>query len=440
MRRITVHLVALLSLLVLAGCQPNISAPGTSAAAPRPTVSPTPAPVQVNLYALSDNAVVALNPADGSVRWQHRLTRVADFPIETFQAVQDTIFIQASQTLTALDSSDGKERWHISDYGFVSAANGTALAFISTTLSGLRIVDGKRLWSFPTDQGSVSARIAGDVVYVTNVWLPDSTLYALDVRDGKERWHFQQTDPMDVQAVSQESVYLTLEPPGGAANTLLALNQSNGQERWRLPSPNTDFFRGTTEVNGVVYVALNGRDNNGCTESPMTDPPGTLLALSASDGKTLWHSHPSKAGLAYVQPAGDQSAVYSADQQSGYAFNMADGQQLWSSHILQSSDAARTAIAQPIITGSLVYLSVAFCGLAQTVPVSFWALDKSDGHVVWHYQGVQRHDNQTAPLVLNGVVYVTTATGGVEALNGSDGKRLWQDDTMYLTHLVSNAG
>ena len=142
----------------------------------------------------------------------------------------------------------------------------------------------------------------------------------------------------------------------------------------------------------------------------------------------------------YVQPAGDQSAVYSADQQSGYAFNMADGQQLWSSHILQSSDAARTAIAQPIITGSLVYLSVAFCGLAQTVPVSFWALDKSDGHVVWHYQGTQRSDNQTAPLVLNGVVYVTTATGGVEALNGSDGKRLWQDDTMYLTHLVSNAG
>jgi outer membrane protein assembly factor BamB len=223
-------------------------------------------------------------------------------------------------------------------------------------------------------------------------------------------------------------------------DTLLALNQSNGHERWRLPSPNTDSFRGTTEVNGVVYVALNGRDNNGCTESPMTDPPGTLLALSASDGKPLWHSHPSQAGLVYVQPAADHGAVYSADQQSGYAFNMADGQQLWSSHILQSSDAARTAIAQPIITGSLVYLSVGFCGLAQTVPVSFWALDRSDGHVVWHYQGVQRHDNQTAPLVLNGVVYVTTATGGVEALNGSDGKRLWQDDTTYLTNLVSNAG
>jgi outer membrane protein assembly factor BamB len=51
-----------------------------------------------------------------------------------------------------------------------------------------------------------------------------------------------------------------------------------------------------------------------------------------------------------------------------------------------------------------------------------------------------RKPYQTAPLVLNGVVYVTTATGGVEALNGSDGKRLWQDDTTYLTHLVSNAG
>jgi len=80
-------------------------------------------------------------------------------------------------------------------------------------------VDGKRLWSFPTDQGIFSARIVGDVVYVINDLPPDSTLYALGVRDGKERWHFQQTDPMDVQAVTQESVYVTLEPPGGAANS-----------------------------------------------------------------------------------------------------------------------------------------------------------------------------------------------------------------------------
>jgi outer membrane protein assembly factor BamB len=173
----------------------------------------------VNLYALSDNTVVALNPADGSLRWQHSLTRVGDLPIDTFQAVHNTIFIQANDTLTALDSSDGKERWHISDYGFVSAANGIALASIGHTLSGLRVNDGKRLWSFPTDQGIFSARIVGDVVYVIYDLPPDSTLHALDIRDGKERWHFQPADPVDVQAVTQGSVYVTLEPPGGAGNS-----------------------------------------------------------------------------------------------------------------------------------------------------------------------------------------------------------------------------
>lgn len=438
MRKITVHLCALLSLLVLAGCQPTTSAP---ASASRPTMSPTSALVQVNLYALSSNTVVALNPADGSVRWQHPLTLPGGRSIDTFQAVQDTVLIQANQTLTALNASDGKERWHISDYGILFAANGIVLATIGRTLSGLRIADGKQLWSFPTGQGVMSASIVGDVVYMTYAGPSDSTLYSLDARDGKERWRFQQTDQMhiNIQAATQESIYVTLEPRGGAANALLALNQSNGHERWRLPSPNSDSFRGVTEVNGAVYVALNGRDNNGCAESPMSDPPGTLYALRGSDGKMLWQSHPSKAGLMYVKPAIDQIAVYSADQQNGYAFNMADGQQLWSSHILQSSNSLHTAMAQPIIAGRLVYLSIGFCGMAQTFPFSFWALDKSDGHVVWHYQGTQRSDNQAAPVLLNGVVYVTTDTGGVEALRGSDGKQLWQDTT-FLTHLLSNAG
>jgi outer membrane protein assembly factor BamB len=437
MRKITVQLVAVLSLLALAGCQPTTSTP---AAGPRPTISPTSAPVQVSLFAASNqNTVVALNPADGSVRWQHPVA-LAGGALSTLLAVQDAVFVEAGQTLTALNASDGSERWHVSPSGRLLAVGiGIALTVYGTTLSALRTMDGKQLWSVPIGQDSGSASIAGDVVYATNESGPDSTLYALDARNGKERWQFQQAGVMNVQAVTQESVYVTREPFGGASSALFALNRSDGKVRWSLVSPNTDSFRGPTEVHGAVYVALDGRDNNGCTESPMTDPPGTLHALSASDGKTLWQSHPSQAGLVYVEPAVDQSAVYSADHQSAYAFNTADGQQLWRSQILQGADAQLTNIEQPIIAGSLIYLSVIGCGLAQTVPVSFWALNKSDGHVVWHYQGSHPNDVRANPLVVNGVVYVPTATGGVAALAGSDGTQIWQSSSP-LTSLVSNAG
>ncbi|HEX6777752.1 MAG TPA: PQQ-binding-like beta-propeller repeat protein, partial [Ktedonobacterales bacterium] len=119
MRKITA-LIALLSLLALAGCQPTSN---TSSATPRPT--PTPAPVQVSLFAVSNGTtVVALNPADGSVRWQHPLG-TSEQVIDTFLAVQDAVFIKRDQTLTALNAGDGKERWHISSSDLLlGVANG----------------------------------------------------------------------------------------------------------------------------------------------------------------------------------------------------------------------------------------------------------------------------------------------------------------------------
>ena len=434
MRKITA-LIALLSLLALAGCQSTTS---TSSTTSRPT--PTPAPVQVSLFAVSNGTtVVALNPADGSLRRQHPLG-TSEHAIDTVLAVQDAVFIERGQTLMVLNASDGKERWHNNNFGHIfQVAGGVLLTQAGSSLIGLSVVDGKQLWSFPLGQSAFSANIIGDAVYATSDdGLPDATLYALGLRDGKERWRFQQPGIIDVQNATQDIAYMTVGTPDGSSDILYALNQSNGQERWHMASPNADFFLWPTQVNGVVYVALDGHNNSGCGTSPRVYQPGTLYALSAGGGEPLWHSQPSQAGLAFAEPTIDQSVLYSADEQSAYAFNTADGRQLWSSHIVQSNDAASTGMEQPIISGSLVYLTVESCSLAQTVPVSFWALAKSDGHVVWHYQGTQRFDDRAEPLVLNGMVYVTTATGGVEALNGSDGTQLWQNTT-FLTNLTSNA-
>jgi outer membrane protein assembly factor BamB len=436
MRKITA-LITLLSLLALAGCQSASKTPAT----PRPTSSPTPAPVQVSLFAVSNqDTVVALNPADGSVRWQHALGP-SDHVIGTFQAVQDAVFIERDLTITALNARDGKERWHVSNSGRpIGVGDGIVLTLYgASTLTGLSTANGKQIWSLTLGQGIASARIIGDVVYATLQNGPsDASLYALDARDGKERWRFQQAGIVYGQAVTQDTVYVTVGASNESAETLFALHQSDGKEQWHLQSPGADFFTGPTEVNGVVYVALDGHNNNGCGASPIAYTPGTLDALSASDGKLLWQSQPSPVGVAYAQPTVDQSVIYSADEQSGYAFNTANGQQLWSSQLLQSSDDAYTRIEQPIISENLVYLSVGNCGITQTVPVSFWALDKSDGHVVWKYQSSQQFDNRADPLVFNGAVYVTTATGSVEALNGSDGTQLWQNTTS-LTRLTSNA-
>jgi outer membrane protein assembly factor BamB len=368
-------------------------------------------------------------------------------------AAQDTVYVADGLTLMALNASDGKERWHVATHlgnllsgSLLAVGNGIALSqsgtTVSPTLSALRTVDGKLLWSLPMNYPVDSARIVGDVVYTTVEGQPTASLYALGVRDGKVRWQFQQAGLVLAQAFAQDAVYVTVEALDGSADTLFALNPSDGRERWHLSFSNGDYFAlGPTEVNGVVYVALDAHDrSNGCTQIYRTDPPGTLYALSTRDGKPVWHSLPPQAGKVFEVPAVDQNVIiYSADEQNAYAFNAADGLQLWRSQIPQSSDAAFAMIEAPIIGGRFVYLTVIPCGFNRQPAISLWALNKSDGHAAWHYQEpVNEVNDMTYPLVLNGIVYVTSPTGSVAALNGSDGTQIWQS-TSPLTNLTSNA-
>ena len=313
-----------------------------------------------------------------------------------------------------------------------------------SVLSALDEQTGNTLWTFQPSQGisiwgvaAPSPResvwggiVAGDTLYSDGYDSQNNAiLYALNTTNGKERWHL--SNPLTaasptVQAATDDSVYLA--PQASAAPILSALNASDGKERWHIQAADGDYYWSVTVLNGVVYASTSGDDRGGTGQ-------GILYALNASDGKELWHTPPAQDSRSFSIPIVSQGVVYISDGAGVYAFDAASGQQLW--HTKPGGG------IEPVVQDGLVYTDwYDTSTTSDHLTLFLSALDARTGAERWRSIGVEGPlFSSTAPppipLVANGVAYITAATG-VQALRASDGKPLWQNNT--LTSLMVAAG
>ncbi|MFI0898334.1 PQQ-binding-like beta-propeller repeat protein [Streptomyces sp. NPDC020983] len=263
-------------------------------------------------------------------------------------------------------------------------------------------------------------------------------LHALDAKTGEDLWA-----PVDLggtyrwSALAYGGGRLYAQNPDGV---LTAFDPATGARDWSVALPGQySFTSPPTFSGGVVYTGGAGTG-------------GTLYAVDAATGALRW-SQPVENGDD-SSPAVTAAGVYvSYACEQAYAFDPASGAPIWHHETGCEGGGGRTPVAAD---GGLwirddagmapSVLNTADGSVRGTYPARSWtpapAIDGHEGYFVdsgvlqerytptlatrWTFAG----DNQisTAPIVVNGYVFVGSRTGQLWALNGATGEPVWSTD------------
>ncbi|MFC9857692.1 MULTISPECIES: outer membrane protein assembly factor BamB family protein [unclassified Streptomyces] len=286
--------------------------------------------------------------------------------------------------------------------------------------------------------GSVSYPIvAGGRVFVTAA-SPDgygTTLYAIDAATGENAWK-----PVGLGGTYWWSA---LTYGGGrlyAQNydgVLTAFNPVTGKKIWTVALPDQySFTSPPTFAGGVVYTGGAGSG-------------GTLYAVNAADGAVLW-TQPVENGD-NSSPAITANGVYvSYACELTYAFDPKSGAPVWHHRTGCSGGGGRT----PVVADGGVWIrddgGIALDAADGTVRSTYGATGRAPAPAFDGRQGYfvddgvleERHSRtlatrwrfegdgliSTAPIVVNGYVYVGSRSGRLWALNGATGQSVWSTD------------
>jgi outer membrane protein assembly factor BamB len=234
---------------------------------------------------------------------------------------------------------------------------------------------------------------------------PDGVATAVE-----ERWVVESDPKPNRLSVRDGRVYLSLdngedEPYEGAVR---ALDAETGEDRWRF---DTDRWMQSVPVarGGAVYALANA------------DGDGWVHELDASDGTERWSQaldDEPVAGLAVVD-----DTVYAGTVGGELVAMDRDGGQRWR-HGLHHSvwDPPAVVDGTVYVTGDNATINNQTPGQ----PTAVYALDADTGRESWRYEVGQL--GATAPVVSDGVVYVTDDSGTIHAV-GTGGTREWTGET-----------
>ncbi len=375
-------------------------------------------------YVGSDNGrLYALNGKDGTVRWQYK----AGAPVYVAAVTQGMVYADAN--------------------------NGT-----SAVVYAFNAENGSVIWHYNVNDYSSQLIVENGNVYVGTAATGNSIrLYALQASTGSLLWSYAAQAETPGLLTASDGVVFYAEILGIAGDNfnerITALRSSNGSVLWRLPIAAADgFARGTPAVsNGVIYIGTNS---------------GSVYAARVSDGSVLWHvartggfkfipldiSTLVDNGMVFIEggqgPVGQNLALF--------AMRASDGKLLWSK---PQGVGPGPMVSQPQIIGGVIYADGNVGGLdalRESDGAPLWqhtgdqvyspvfvadgrvqmssgdtvlAISARDGTVLWR-RSISFHSTlasgETPETVDNGIIYVATTNGTVQALNASDGHTLWQ--------------
>lgn len=288
-------------------------------------------------------------------------------------------------------------------------------------------------WSH-TFPGAVSyPLIAGGRVFVTAVDTPGpgntTSLYALDQATGSLAWGpvaLAGLYPWSNATYEDGRVFVV-----NNSGQLTAFDASTGSQLWSVKLPIQYFFSAPpTAFGGIVFVGGGGSG-------------GTLYAVSAVDGTLLWSD--SVANGDFSSPSVSRSGVYvSYACNVAYDFDPLSGASIWLHPGPCEGGGGETAVLYGgqlytrDILGDLVLdaASGTQTGTYTATPApafagstgfflsgsTLTATDLSSHAAIWTFTGDGTLDS--APLVVNGVVYIGGSSGNLYAVNATTGTQI----------------
>jgi len=253
--------------------------------------------------------------------------------------------------------------------------------------------DGKERWKARVSSEVLAApAVGGGVVVVRSI---DNRVFAFNAADGKRRWLYQRPPasliirtPAGV-VIDGDTAYVAF-----AAGKLTAIALANGAVRWEatvaLPKGATELERVTDVVGNPV---VQGRDVCAATYQ------GRVACYEAANGRQLWAREVSS----LTGVAADSRYAFVADERGALlAFDRSDGRSVWKQDKL-----ANRQLSLPVPFGELVAVGD-FEGY-----VHFLARDT--GAFVARY-ATRGGPVRAAPIAAPGGLIVQTQDGSLQAL------------------------
>jgi outer membrane protein assembly factor BamB len=312
--------------------------------------------------------------------------------------------VLAALSVTSPDTSGGRPTRTLADAAGWTHEAGAAVRATPTVADGvvycgdedgrltaLDVSDGRERWSFAVagDRAGPSAVRSGPVVAdgIAYLGATDGRVYAVDVADGTERWRFDAGGFLGVAtpvALAAGRVFA-----GSYAGRLYALDAETGRERWYYAGrAATRALSGPSVADGVVYAGAS---------------PEGVVAVDALDGTERWRRETE--GPVFSSPAVTGEALYvGTDAGAVLAFDTADGTERWRREV---DGAVRSS---PAVVDGRVYVG--------TDDGSVLALDAADGTERWQVALDGRVTS--SPAVVGGRVYVGDGSGVAHALGATE--------------------
>lgn len=261
-----------------------------------PTTGPGPVLVDGRRYYLrTATSLLALDPADGRVRWRHRAPGPAGGV-----AVDDVVALPAQDgTLRALDPAEGRERWRV-DAGTVATTPPvlTPDAVVLGTETGVRGYardDGTACFRVPTADPVARLVRAGDLFVAATARDADGTLVALDPgRETVRYTRYLAAPPTGLLAADDALVV-------GVGGRTLGLVPGDGTPRWTAPvGPVLATGRHRYALGADELVALDGR-GEAAWRAAVPAPTGVvatddLVVVTGGTGEAALQVHDARTG------------------------------------------------------------------------------------------------------------------------------------------------
>jgi outer membrane protein assembly factor BamB len=223
------------------------------------------------VFGSGDGQVYAAEAGTGTVRWRFQTGgRVRSSPA----VVEGRVYVGSMDgRLYALELASGRRIWQFDteghslrsgDFGFdrrtiqSSPAVADGRVFVGSRdgfLYGLDAASGRLLWRVDHRMSWVntSPAVAGGLVFAGSS--DERFVQAVDVKTGKERWHFPTERPVwSSPAVAGQLIYF-----GDGSGTVYAVDRATGRERWRHKSGRR-ILSSPLPADGLLYV---GNDDGG---------------------------------------------------------------------------------------------------------------------------------------------------------------------------------
>lgn len=364
---------------------------------------------QVYLQA-PDGEVLAEQTSNGHLLWRRRLGVSPD--CATGESSFICLATPAGRTiLQVFDAHSGHLLWSrqiaASQAAPALQVDG-GLIYVSTRdgwLEVLRATDGVQVWSY--HYASDGARPLPEFLMLEQgiavIRTANGVSHLLRTSDGREL--LQYIGDGGTPRVDRGIIYLfpgfhTIDETDG---TLLALSAADGRLLWReTVRANTDWA--PVEIEGTVYAG---------------SPDGAMLAFAGLSGRQTWVYRTDQPVIG--TPTGQQGRLYALLQDGSLvALRASDGRQLWRTRM---TPFAHFASYTPQLVNGQLFLS-RFTSRGSII----YTVQASDGRLRW-FHDVGSDDALHAPVVFDDIVYLLQNDGSLDAWRTSDGVHIWRYTT-----------